>query len=140
MPRDEAKKFFAAANETYKVELIDGIADEEVSIYKTGDEFVDLCKGPHVASTGLIKGFKLLSVAGAYWRGDEKKPMLQRIYGTAFFTQKELDEYLKMLEEASQARSSQNSHSAGSFPYLSRHRRGRTCFLSSQRGHASKDH
>ncbi len=100
MPRDEAKKFFAAAKETYKVELIDGIADAEVSIYKTGDEFMDLCKGPHVASTGLIKAFKLLSVAGAYWRGDEKKPMLQRIYGTAFFTQKELDEYLKMLEEA----------------------------------------
>jgi threonyl-tRNA synthetase len=100
MKREEAKKFFAAANETYKVELIDGLADPEVSIYKTGDEFADLCKGPHVASTGLIKAFKLLSVAGAYWRGDEKKPMLQRIYGTAFFTQKELDEYLKMLEEA----------------------------------------
>jgi len=102
MHRDEAKKLFAAANETYKVELIDGIKDEEVSIFKTGNgEFVDLCKGPHVASTGLIKGFKLLSVAGAYWRGDEKRPMLQRIYGTAFFTQKELDEYLKMLDEAS---------------------------------------
>ncbi len=100
MPREEAKKFFAAANETYKVELIDGIKDAEVSIFKTGDAFVDLCKGPHVASTGLIKGFKLLSVAGAYWRGDEKRPMLQRIYGTAFFTEKELDEYLKMLEEA----------------------------------------
>lgn len=102
MHRDEARKMFAAANETYKVELIDGIADQDVSIFKTGNnEFTDLCKGPHVASTGLIKGFKLLSVAGAYWRGDEKKPMLQRIYGTAFFTQKELDEYLKMLEEAS---------------------------------------
>ena len=101
MHREEAKKLFASANETYKLELIDGIPDQEVSIYKTGGgEFVDLCNGPHVASTGLIKGFKLLSVAGAYWRGDEKKPMLQRIYGTAFFTQKELDEYLKMLEEA----------------------------------------
>jgi len=101
MPREEAKKFFASKNETYKVELIDGIKDPEVSIFKTGNgEFVDLCKGPHVASTGLIKGFKLLSVAGAYWRGDETKPMLQRIYGTAFFTQKELDEYLKMLDEA----------------------------------------
>lgn len=100
MPRDEAKKLFAANNETYKVELIDGLEDQEVSIYKTGDEFMDLCKGPHLASTGLIKAFKLLSVAGAYWRGDEKKPMLQRIYGTAFFTPKELDEYLKMLEEA----------------------------------------
>ncbi|MDE2027904.1 MAG: threonine--tRNA ligase, partial [Candidatus Omnitrophica bacterium] len=100
MPRQEAKKYFADHNETYKVELIEGIPDEQVSIYKTGEEFTDLCKGPHVASTGLIKGFKLLSVAGAYWRGDESKPMLQRIYGTAFFSQKELDEYLKMLEEA----------------------------------------
>jgi threonyl-tRNA synthetase len=100
MHRDEARKMFAAKDESYKVELIDGISDEEVSIFKTGNEFADLCKGPHVASTGLIKGFKLLSVAGAYWRGDEKKPMLQRIYGTAFFSQKELDEYLKMLEEA----------------------------------------
>ncbi len=101
MPREEAKKFFAAKNETYKVELIEGIPDKEVSIFKTGDEFADLCKGPHVASTGLIKGFKLLSVAGAYWRGDEKRPMLQRIYGTAFFSRPELDAYLKMLEEAS---------------------------------------
>jgi len=100
MSREEAKKVFAAANETYKVELIDGIEDEQISIYKTGEGFADLCKGPHVASTGLIKGFKLLSVAGAYWRGDEKRPMLQRIYGTAFFTEKELDEYLKMVEEA----------------------------------------
>jgi threonyl-tRNA synthetase len=101
MPREEARKYFAGKNETYKVELIDGIKDPDVSIFKTGNgEFVDLCKGPHVASTGLIKGVKLLSVAGAYWRGDEKRPMLQRIYGTAFFTQKELDDYLKMLEEA----------------------------------------
>ena len=86
--------------ETYKVELINGIPDEQVSIYKTGNEWFDLCKGPHVADAGQIKGFKLLSVAGAYWRGDENKPMLQRIYGTAFFSQKELDDYLKMLEEA----------------------------------------
>jgi threonyl-tRNA synthetase len=101
MPREAARKYFASRNETYKVELIDGLKDKEVSIYKTGDgEFVDLCKGPHVPATGTIKAFKLLSVAGAYWRGDEKKPMLQRIYGTAFFSQKELDEYLKMLEEA----------------------------------------
>jgi len=101
MHRDEARKMFEAAHENYKVELIDGIADQEVSIFKTGNEFTDLCKGPHVATTGVIKGFKLLSIAGAYWRGDEKRPMLQRIYGTAFFTQKELDDYLKMVEEAS---------------------------------------
>ena len=101
MSREEAKKLFASTNDQYKLELIDAIKDEEVSIYKTGNEFADLCKGPHVASTGMIKGFQLLSVAGAYWHGDEHKPMLQRIYGTAFFSQKELDDYLKMLEEAS---------------------------------------
>lgn len=101
MPRDKAKELFNSQKENYKVELIDGIPDAEVSIYTTGTEFVDLCKGPHVASTGVIKGFKLLSVAGAYWRGDEKRPMLQRIYGTAFFTKEELDAYLKMLDEAS---------------------------------------
>ncbi|MDE2214592.1 MAG: threonine--tRNA ligase [Candidatus Omnitrophica bacterium] len=100
MKREEARDFFTSRHEPYKVELIDGIPDQEVSIYKTGDEFIDLCKGPHVASTGKIKAFKLLSVAGAYWRGDETKPMLQRIYGTAFFSQQELDAYLKMLEEA----------------------------------------
>jgi len=100
MKRDEAIKLFRSMNEDYKVELIESLPDEEVSIFKTGEEFLDLCKGPHIPSTGAIKGLKLLSVAGAYWRGDEKKPMLQRIYGTAFFTQKELDEYLKMLDEA----------------------------------------
>lgn len=100
MTREEAIKLFASMNETYKVELIENLPDKEVGIFYTGDEFFDLCKGPHVASTGLIKGVKLLSVAGAYWRGDENRPMLQRIYGTAFFSQKELDEYLKMLEEA----------------------------------------
>ncbi len=100
MGRDEATKMFADMGETYKVELINGIPDDKVSIYKTGNEWFDLCKGPHVSDAGQIKGFKLLSVAGAYWRGDETKPMLQRIYGTAFFSQKELDDYLKMLEEA----------------------------------------
>lgn len=100
MDRNEAIKMFSEMGETYKVELINGIPDEKVSIYKTGNDWFDLCKGPHVSDAGQIKGFKLLSVAGAYWRGDESKPMLQRIYGTAFFSQKELDDYLKMLEEA----------------------------------------
>ncbi len=100
MKRDEAIKLFRSMKEDYKVELIENLPDQEVSIFKTGDEFLDLCKGPHIPATGAIKGLKLLSVAGAYWRGDEKRPMLQRIYGTAFFTQKELDEYLKMLDEA----------------------------------------
>jgi threonyl-tRNA synthetase len=99
-PREKAIEYFKGKGETYKVELIESLPDKEVTIYKTGTEWLDLCKGPHVADAGAIKGFKLLSVAGAYWRGDETKPMLQRIYGTAFPSQKELDEYLKMLEEA----------------------------------------
>ena len=100
MPRDEARTFFEKQGETYKVELIDGIPDEEVSIFHTGDEWLDLCKGPHIDDAGEIKAFKLLSVAGAYWRGDERKPMLQRIYGTAFFEKDDLESFLKQLEEA----------------------------------------
>jgi len=98
--RSEAIKLFQGLKEDYKVELINAITDDKVSIYKTGGNFVDLCRGPHVKSTGEIKAFKLLSVAGAYWRGKETNPMLQRIYGTAFLSQKELDAYLKNLEEA----------------------------------------
>ncbi len=100
MLRNEAIKLFSKMNETYKVEIINKLPDEKVSIYHTGDQWFDLCKGPHVANAGEIKAFKLLSVAGAYWHGDEKNPMLQRIYGTCFFSQKELDDYLKLLEEA----------------------------------------
>lgn len=99
LTKPEAEKIFKKLNESYKLELIRDIADEKVSIYKTGDNFVDLCRGPHVASTGEIKAFKLLSVAGSYWHGIETNPMLQRIYGTCFESQKELDEYLKDLEE-----------------------------------------
>ena len=101
MDRKEAVEFFLKAGETYKAELIEGIADQQVSLFTTGDgAFVDLCKGPHVKSTGEIKAFKLLSVAGAYWRGNEKNAMLQRIYGTCFPSKEELAAYLKMLEEA----------------------------------------
>ncbi len=95
----EARDFFSARNETYKLELLDGLEDQEISLYQHG-EFVDLCRGPHLPSTSWIKAFKLTSVAGAYWRGDEKRPMLQRIYGTAFATPKELNAYLHQLEEA----------------------------------------
>ncbi|HLU20901.1 threonine--tRNA ligase [Lederbergia graminis] len=96
--RNEAKEFFA--NDQYKQELIDAIpADEKVTIYEQGD-FADLCRGVHVPSTGKIREFKLLSIAGAYWRGDSKNKMLQRIYGTAFFTKEDLKAHLKMLEEA----------------------------------------
>ena len=98
----EALKIFKKINEDYKVALIQDIPDEKVSVYKTGQGFIDLCRGPHLESTGRIKAFKLLSVAGAYWHGIETNPMLQRIYGTCFQTQKELDEYLKNLEEAKQ--------------------------------------
>jgi len=100
LARDEAIKLFEKQNETFKVELISDLPDQEVSIFSTGDAFLDLCKGPHVENTGEIKAFKLLSVAGAYWRGDEKKARLQRIYGTCFFSEEELKEYLRLLEEA----------------------------------------
>ncbi|MCR2821919.1 threonine--tRNA ligase [Lederbergia panacisoli] len=96
--RDEAKQMFA--HDEYKQELIDAIpADEKVTIYEQGD-FADLCRGVHVPSTGKIKEFKLLSIAGAYWRGDSNNKMLQRIYGTAFFKKEDLKYHLKMLEEA----------------------------------------
>src|SRR3989338_1440307 len=97
--KKEAKAFFKKAGENYKLEIIDGIEGDQVGLYTHG-EFTDLCKGPHVAKTGEIKAFKLLKVAGAYWRGDEKNAMLQRIYGTAFPSQQALDDYLKKLEEA----------------------------------------
>lgn len=100
MPRQEAIEFFKAKNEDYKVELIQDLPEDAViSCYSQGD-FIDLCAGPHVASTGKVKAFKLQSIAGAYWRGDEKNKMLQRIYGTAFEKKEELDAYLHMLEEA----------------------------------------
>ncbi|HHT9110690.1 MAG TPA: threonine--tRNA ligase [Candidatus Brocadiaceae bacterium] len=99
LPRNEAIKDMDALGQPYKVEIIKDIEDEKVSFYKQG-EFVDLCRGPHIQSTGKVRAFKLLSVAGAYWRGKETNPMLQRIYGTAFFTQADLDKYLKFLEEA----------------------------------------
>lgn len=100
MSRSEAIKFFEKQAESYKVELIKDLEEEEVSIYTTGEVFVDLCKGPHVKSAREVKAFKLLSVAGAYWRGDENRPMLQRIYGTCFETEEELDAYTTMLEES----------------------------------------
>ncbi|MCX5702728.1 MAG: threonine--tRNA ligase [Candidatus Omnitrophica bacterium] len=98
--KKEVLSLFKNLNEDYKVELIQEIPEDKLSIYKTGNDFVDLCRGPHIKSTGEIKAFKLLSVAGAYWHGIETNPMLQRIYGTCFETQDELEEYLKNLEEA----------------------------------------
>ncbi|MBW2069487.1 MAG: threonine--tRNA ligase [Deltaproteobacteria bacterium] len=99
MSRSEAIEFFRKMGETYKVELLENMEDGMVSLYQQGG-FVDLCRGPHIPHTGYIKAFKLTGVAGAYWRGDERNPMLQRIYGTAFSDKKTLKKYLNFLEEA----------------------------------------
>jgi threonyl-tRNA synthetase len=99
LPREQAIEFFRQMGEDYKVEIIAGIPEDHVSLYRQG-EFVDLCRGPHVPSTGRIKAVKLTSVAGAYWRGDARNEMLQRIYGTAWANAKDLEAYLKRIEEA----------------------------------------
>lgn len=100
LPKKDAVKFMNNFGETYKKELINDLpAGEEISFYKQGD-FVDLCRGPHLPSTGKIKAFKLTSITGAYWRGDEKNKMLTRIYGTAFEKKTDLEEYLAKVEEA----------------------------------------
>ena len=98
-PKDEALALFKNEGEVYKTELIDQLPEGEVSLYHQGG-FIDLCRGPHIPSTGKVGAFKLLSVAGAYWRGDERNRMLSRIYGTAFFDKKALKEHLRLLEEA----------------------------------------
>lgn len=97
--KEEAIKFFESKQEKYKIEIINGLPDTEITLYESG-KFIDLCRGPHVASTSQIKHFKLLSVAGAYWRGDAAREQLQRIYGTAFVTSEELAQYLTKIEEA----------------------------------------
>ncbi len=100
MPRQEALEFFRSRNENYKVELIEGLPEDAIiSLYEQG-EFVDLCAGPHLPSTGRLKAIKIMSLAGAYWRGDENKKMLQRVYATSFPKQAQLDDYLHKLEEA----------------------------------------
>lgn len=99
LPKEEAIRFFEEKGETYKVELIQALDSPDVSLYSQG-EFTDLCRGPHIPDSGFIKAFKLMKVAGAYWRGDERNPMLQRIYGTAFPSKDELKAYLHLIEEA----------------------------------------
>jgi len=99
MPKAQAIEMFRRMGEDYKVSIIEGITDDPISLYRQGD-WVDLCRGPHVPSTGKLKAFKLTGVAGAYWRGDEKNEMLQRIYGTAWPTKQALKEYLRLVEEA----------------------------------------
>jgi len=98
--RDEAIQMFKSQAEVFKVELVEDLPQDAAITYYSQSDFLDLCAGPHVPDTGYLKAFKLLSIAGAYWRGDEKRPMLQRIYGTAFFKQADLDAYLHRLEEA----------------------------------------
>jgi len=99
MTKEYALRFFGERGEVYKVELIKEIPEDKVTVYRL-DGFVDLCRGPHLPSTGLVKAFKLLSIAGAYWRGNERNKMLQRIYGTAFPTKEALDDYLRRIDEA----------------------------------------
>ncbi|MGN6293895.1 MAG: threonine--tRNA ligase [Chitinophagaceae bacterium] len=99
VPKAEAVKYFADKGDEYKLDLLQNLNDGEITFYTQGD-FTDLCRGPHIPSTGLIKAIKLTNIAGAYWKGDEKNKMLTRIYGVTFPSQKELDEYLHMLEEA----------------------------------------
>ncbi len=99
MSREQAINYFRSEGEAYKVELLEEIPQEKVSLYQQGN-FIDLCRGPHIPSTGYIKAIKLTATSGAYWRGDERRPMLQRIYGTAFATQAELTRHLELLEEA----------------------------------------
>src|SRR3954464_10635138 len=100
LPRDEAVAYFKSIGEAYKAEIISSIpADQDVSLYTEGS-FTDLCRGPHVPSTGKLKVFKLMKLAGAYWRGDSKNEMLQRVYGTAWVKKEDQEQYLHMLEEA----------------------------------------
>jgi threonyl-tRNA synthetase len=99
LPRDKAIELFRKLGEAYKVEMIEEIDEDTVSVYRQGD-FVDMCRGPHVPDTGYVKSYKLLHTAGAYWRGDEHKKMLQRLYGTSWFDKKDLKTYLDRLEEA----------------------------------------
>ena len=107
LPRAEAIRFMKEKNEDYKVELIEDLPEDAViSFYKQGD-FTDLCAGPHMEKTSQIKTVKLMSVAGAYWRGSEKNKMLQRIYGTSFPSQEELDDYINKIKEAKKHRRSE---------------------------------
>ena len=99
LPKDEAVKYFTEKGDEYKLDLLGNLNDGEISFYTQGN-FTDLCRGPHIPNTGFIKAIKLTTIAGAYWKGDEKNKQLTRVYGVTFPSQKELDEHLAMLEEA----------------------------------------
>ena len=113
LPRDEGLEQFKTEGDFMKCHFIEQFTkpDEKISIYKTG-KFLDFCRGPHIPSTGKIKAFKLMNIAGAYWLGDEKNPQLQRIYGTSFFSKKDLDEYLHQPRRSQEARPSRAGHSS----------------------------
>src|SRR3989338_7681087 len=96
--KQEARELFKQRGERYKLEILEGLPEDNITLHTNGP-FIDLCRGGHVYKTSDVKAFKLLNVAGAYWRGNEQNPMLQRIYGTAFYSQQELDDYLKRLYE-----------------------------------------
>ena len=120
MDRDEAVKYFNSIGEHYKAEIIGSIpAGETISLYRQGD-YVDLCRGPHVPSTGRLRVHKLMKLAGAYWRGDSKNEMLQRIYGTAWAKKDDMAAYLYMLEEARKTRSSPPRQRTRSLPFPGR--------------------
>ncbi|HMT73416.1 MAG TPA: TGS domain-containing protein, partial [Chitinophagaceae bacterium] len=99
LPKDEAVQYFTEKGDEYKLDLLSNLSDGEISFYTQGN-FTDLCRGPHIPNTGFIKAIKLTTIAGAYWKGDEKNKQLTRVYGVTFPSQKELDEHLAMLEEA----------------------------------------
>jgi threonyl-tRNA synthetase len=122
--RDDAVKFFESIGEKYKAEIIGAIpGNETISLYREGD-FIDLCRGPHVPSTGKLKVFKLMKVAGAYWRGDSKNEMLQRIYGTAWAKKEDQEAYLTMLEEPRSATTGASARSSTSSTCRTRRRDG----------------
>lgn len=115
--KQDAVRYFIEKGDEYKLELIEGLKDGEITFYTQGN-FTDLCRGPHIPNTGFIKAVKLTSIAGAYWRGDEKRKMLTRIYGVAFPNQKELDEYILLLEEAKKETTGSWAKSWNYLPFL----------------------
>ena len=135
IPKPEALELYRKSNQEFKCELVEEKAVEPmVSFYTTG-KFIDFCRGPHIPSTGRIKAFKLMNVAGAYWKGEEDNPQMQRIYGACFVEQKELDEYLHKLEEAKRRDHRRLGAGARSFQHSGRSRAGPDLLASQGRHH-----
>ena len=136
--KQAALKLFKERGEPYKLEILQEIPEDTVSLYHNGD-WVDLCRGPHVPSTGHIRAIKLLSIAGAYWRGDERNQMLQRIYGTSFPTEEALEAHLQMLEEAKRRDHRVLGRELGLF-HIDEAAGRRACLLAPQGGHPAKNY